>query len=481
MGISWLKRLINNLRKTFKTMTICIAELKNIYKDKRTTEDLESLVEYLLSCGVKPTEITGDRVSKIFGYKSGSGSDTLTKQYEGLVNLVTKKIHSYKPRVSFDTAVSKFLVGYSPSNIDRVYGLIKKYPGIPLKEIAEKLDLSKEGVRHSGERLSDLGLIVPVRGYDKATKHSLLRYFLTEYSKIISSDDLKILKSIRGKTTFEYLIALYLFDELSTTDMSKSFEKTTNEIYACFSRLVERGTIEKIGGLGLKIYRLYKFTYDVISHLISFLQKVDEKSTEEFTTSIRYKVMGHKLSEKRIIVNDGFLKKIVFEAKGTGSMRNLSLKLKIPLSTLKGYLYTRNSMPFEVMDRLFISQSRIGWKEVEDNIEVQTYSPPINTRVKNAISILRKHGLSEVLEEVEDKRLIGERWKVIDEELRRLPTFKKLEEMKSASLKDISGSFKRNSEKPSLMRMLHELEVLTEVGLVEKRINKYQVAQKEYD
>jgi hypothetical protein len=453
-------------------MAICTAELQNVYKDRRTPESLESLVEHLLSCGVKPTEITIDRISKIFGYESASGLDTLTKEYEGLTQLTISKIQYYNPRVSFDMLMEKFLVGQSRSHVDKVYGLIKEHPGIPLGRIMKKLGLSDEGVRHSGETLSDIGLVVPVREYNKDTKHSFLRYFLTEYSGMISPDDLKIFKSIRGKRTFEYLVALYLFDELSTIDLSKSFGKTSRDVYSCFSRLVERGTVEKFGSLDLKTYRLNKLTYNAISHLFSFLRKVDEKKTEEFMDSIRYKVERQKLYGKRVIIKKEFFKKIVSEVKGADSLRELSFKLKMPCSTLKGYIYTTKSIPFEVLDRLFTSQSRIKWKEVEKNIQIKTYSPSTHLRLQNVVAILKKYGLSEVLERMQEKQLIGEKWRVIKEELKKLPTFEKLKMMKSGSINDIYISL---NKRKNLVEILHELKILTEVGLIKKEFDKYKI------
>jgi hypothetical protein len=129
------------------------------------------------------------------------------------------------------------------------------------------------------------------------------------------------------------------------------------------------------------------------------------------------------------------------------------------------------------MDRIFTTQSRIRWKEVENNIKIKTFTSTLTARVKNIIAILKKYDFSEVLEKVEEKKLIGERWRIINEELRKLPSFKKLREMKSGSIKDIYDSLKRNDKKLSLLRILQELEILSEFDLVEKKFNEYQALQ----
>jgi len=451
-------------------MTINITELQSKYQDKRTPEGLESYIVDSLSCGMKPIEITKRRVSKTFGYKP-----------RVLTSLLLEKLDHYEPRLSFEFLLKELLEGCYDSSHDKVYREIKKDPGITSEQIAERLGLSRCHVRQQCcERLVSLGLVVPARWYDENTKHNYKRYFLTKYSKLISPEDLKITKAIHNKTQLQCLIALHLFGKLSTLDLSGSLSKTPLEIYDCLRSLVKKDIVEKFGGSPKK-YKLSKDSDIAISHILSLFHEISSEKTEDFLDNIRYLVMSHKLAGKRVIIENNFFRNIVKEAKGEDSMENFSIKLGVPLSTFEGYLYAiLESVPFEVIDKVYRMQLDFKWKKVEGNIEVKTfkyYGPDWNKKIRNAEAVLRKHGLTEILDKLDEKCLIGQKWELINEELEQLPTFKKLREIKSGSIKDISNSLKRNREKPSLLRMLHELEVLKEFGFIEEKSYIYKINQ----
>jgi len=302
-------------------VSINITELQSIFAGERKPENLESLIIRLYSAGVPPTEITTTMVAKVFGYKNQSSYFRLAKPYGGLTILSEQLLPYYEPKVQFD--LDNFLIGQSNSMVDRVYEKVIENPGILEKELEESLNSNQRTILNHTGWLTDFGWIVPVRAMENRRRQGF-KYFPTKYADQVSPSDLKLFKSVRKKSTFEYLTAIYLFHELSKEELSNSFKKSPH----CLYYLDKRDILESSKEGKYKKYRLTKNFENSVSHILSYFLGVNEKVMKGIINPIRSRILKHRLT--RIVKDKGLRLKKTLQTYNTveNGIKDFDIKLE---------------------------------------------------------------------------------------------------------------------------------------------------------
>jgi DNA-binding transcriptional ArsR family regulator len=121
-------------------------------------------------------------------------------------------------------------------NREKIFNFIDKYPGVHLRMIFSKLDMSDGTIRYHINYLIRKKLIFNYK------KDGYTRYYVNKTDNIKNKS---IISFLRNKNTRAIIVTFYLLNCASLTTISKELDKDKKDISNHLKRLIEDGIIEQ--------------------------------------------------------------------------------------------------------------------------------------------------------------------------------------------------------------------------------------------
>ena len=131
----------------------------------------------------------------------------------------------------------------------QIYNFILKYPGLHLRKLMRKLDLSEGTIKYHLKYLKKRGII------KTQSEDGYVRYYIVNK---IGNDQQKILHILRQEVPRNIILYLLLLSCASQIEISKSLEKHPTTIEFHLKKLRDMGIIERIPVINGKVHIKFK-------------------------------------------------------------------------------------------------------------------------------------------------------------------------------------------------------------------------------